>query len=458
MRISIIATALALFAAPASVFAFAPSSSQRTTQSVPLSSLQAAAINVYEGAERNMAGFEEWAANCGVQRADGFQLTSQDGLDWSAYAATDLPAGQPVLSIPANMVLSSSASRNDLMSISNGGLAAAADSLSKMGASQIIPQFYLFVRILFELERGAESPYLPWLDSLPRLFYNSVSMTDFCYECLPPLVFRLSRDERVKFDNFSQVLKKIDFLSDETKEDVALLKWAHNVVFTRCLGEPGQEARIVPMADMFNHGTDTEIQINFDEEGNCNAFATYDVPSGSPLRTSYGCPTNPSVFFAKYGFLDETSPATFCKMMDIQPTPENKAIGFDFSTMLFYKENGGISQEVWDVVLYAKVLATRPDVKQRFYDAHMAGDADTKQAIHQEFMLETTTQLKNHVDTFLSQLDILSAKADGKDLNEHPRLPLILSHNEFVKSTFLLVKSNLDPMVAQAAEQRGVPV
>ena len=55
------------------------------------------------------------------------------------------------------------------------------------------------------------------------------------------------------------------------------------------------------------------------------------------------------------------------------------------------------------------------------------------------------------MDTFLEQLDILSAKADGKDLNEHPRLPLILRHNDFVNQIFLNVKANVDPMVAQAA-------
>jgi hypothetical protein len=51
------------------------------------------------------------------------------------------------------------------------------------------------------------------------------------------------------------------------------------------------------------------------------------------------------------------------------------------------------------------------------------------------------------VNTFLLQLEELTKKSIGKDHNEHPRLPLILKHNAFVKETFLKVKANLDRMV-----------
>jgi hypothetical protein len=197
----------------------------------------------------------------------------------------------------------------------------------------------------------------------------------------------------------------------------------------------------------FNHGTETDVELSYDEEGNCNVFTTHDVPAGSPLRISYGCPTNPSEFFATYGFLDETSPATFCKIMNIQPTPELKTIGLDFSRMLFYKDTGDISGEVWDVILYSKVLMNDSETKRAFYEAHVNGDSETKNAIHQRYVGQTSKELKSHVDTFLEQLDMLSARADEKEWSEHPRLPLILRHNEFVRSTFQNVKSRLDPMV-----------
>lgn len=206
------------------------------------------------------------------------------------------------------------------------------------------------------------------------------------------------------------------------------------------------------MIVQFNHATETEIDFQFDDQGNLYAMASRDIPAGSPLRMSYGCPTNPSQLFATYGFLDDTSPATFCKIMTINPTPQLIDIGFGFDKMLFYHETGEVSQEVWDVLLYQN-LASNRDHQQAFYNAHMSGDQNTKQAIHQQYFYQTSSALKKHVDDFLKSLDDLSAKSAGKDINEHPRLPLILRHNEFVKETFLKVKANLDPMVAQASGQ-----
>jgi len=448
MRVSIIAF-LTLFVT-SSVDAFAPS-----PKVIHYSSLYAN-IDVNENAQRNVGPMDEWATNCGVQKAEGFQLTSEDGMDYSVMTNTDLPAGSPVLAVPAGMIISTSSAKAELEAMSGGGVQAAVKELNMIGGGVSIPKFYLFLKILVEYERGQESPYFPWLDSLPRLYYNSVSMTDFCYECLPPFVFSLCRVERVKFDNFLQVLKKVDIISEDTKTRKELCKWAFNAMNTRCLGEPGGEQKIVPMGDMFNHGTDTEVEIAFDEQGNCNAFTTSDVPAGYPLRMSYGCPTNPSHFFATYGFLDETSPATFCKVMDIKSTPELVNLGFDFSKMLFYKDTGDISEEVWDTMLYAKVLAQNPNVQQQFYEAHMTGNVDMKSAIHQQYMLETSSLLKKHVDDFIDALEKLSAKGVGKDMNEHPRLPLILRHNEFVNKSFWQVKARLDPMVQQFSLERAL--
>lgn len=50
----------------------------------------------------------------------------------------------------------------------------------------------------------------------------------------------------------------------------------------------------------FNHGTETEIEISYDDDGNCVVYTTKDVPAGSPLRMSYGDPTNPSALFGTF--------------------------------------------------------------------------------------------------------------------------------------------------------------
>lgn len=429
-----------------SPFGVPSSRSSSTVASAPSTPL-AAFIDINESAERDLGTFDEWASNCGVIRADGFQPTTEDGSDWSVVTTAPLAEGSPVLQVPSQVILNSNRAKAELGEICD--IQTLVGELSKVGAATEIPQFCLFLKVLVEYEKGEESPWFPWLNSLPRLFFNAASMTNGCYDCLPPLVLREARGEMVKFDNFYNVLQKVDFLSAEIKAEKDIVKWAFNIVYTRSFGDD-DEKQIVPMADMFNHGTETEVDFSYDEEGNCNVFATRDVPADSPLRMSYGCPTNPSRLFAVYGFLDESSPATFCKLMNIQPNQELYDIGFDFARMLFYKDTGEVSEEVWDVLLY-DILKSNVDIRQSFYEAHMNGDAGTKEAIHNEYFFQTRSALKNHVDTFLITLEDLSEKARSKDIDQHPRAPLILHHNEFVATTFMRVKANLDPIVESMA-------
>ena len=182
------------------------------------------------------------------------------------------------------------------------------------------------------------------------------------------------------------------------------------------------------------------------------AYASKDVQAGSPLRVSYGDPTNPSLLFATYGFLDESSKATFCKYMIEEPSERLKDIGYDPSRLLFYKDTGAVSQEVWDVILY-KLLGSNEEVKEAFYDAHMNDDFNTKGAIHQQYLPKTSALLKTHIDTFLKRLDLLSANAEKMDASKHPRIPVILRHNEYVRQTFLKVKEQVDQIAAEASTQ-----
>jgi len=378
---------------------------------------------------------EEWAAACGVQRADGFQLTSEDGVDVSVMTTQDLAAESPVLFVPGEMILSSSRAVQEF-----GRLEAAEKLINGLNVSDQIRQFYLMLKILFEYEKGEESPWFPWLNSLPRYFSNGAAMTTFCYECLPPLVASLAMEERSNLMRMDVI--KVPFLSEETKRNKDLIKWAFQIVYTRSFevnDAPG-DLRIVPMADMFNHGTDTEVALVYDDNGNCYARTTRDVPAGSPLRMSYGDPTNPSFLLARYGFVDESSPATFCKIMIPHINSQLKDIGYAHNRMLFYKDSGEVSEEVWDVLLFQILSSSNAARRREFYKAHINGDYETKQAFHQDFWPETSAKLKEHLDTFLRQLDELSAKVYGKNRNEHPRLPLIVKHNEFVRNTFLKVR------------------
>lgn len=201
------------------------------------------------------------------------------------------------------------------------------------------------LKILVEYEKGEESPWYAWLNSLPRYYTNAASMTPFCYECLPSLIKKLAMDERRLLGKLS--VRSVPFLSDDTVWNEELTTWAFQVVYTRSFESEDGDLRIAPLGDMFNHGSDyTEISTCYDEDGNFYASTTYAVPAGCPLRMSYGDPTNPSFLFARYGFVDESSPATFCKIFPAHVNADMETLGYAQNKMLFYKDSGDVSQEV----------------------------------------------------------------------------------------------------------------
>lgn len=211
------------------------------------------AVDFEETASRDIGAMEEWATACGVQTADCFQLTvtSNEGEDSAAMdvgvmTTDDLPAASPVLFVPAGMVLSSVLAKEEF-----GASATEAEELfDKVYNPEDLPYFYLMVKLMAEYEKGDQSPWYAWLNSLPRRFSNGLSMTFFCYECLPPLVSQLAQEERTRFSSFFRALRYVYCLGEDMKSNENLAKWAFSVVFTRSFEVGPGDVRIVPMADM----------------------------------------------------------------------------------------------------------------------------------------------------------------------------------------------------------------
>ena len=402
-----------------------------------------AKIDLSPEAPRDVHTMSDWATGYGAQACEGFDFTSDDGVDISVGTTTDLPLDTLVLYVPKDLILSATQIREEL-----GVFAKMEERLISARSRDHIPYFYLFVKILMEYQMGDESPWYPWLNSMPRRFNNGASMTPFCFDCLPPLAGYLASLERIKLGQFIYLLDSCvseDIVPLEIKRNnYDLVRWAFNVVYTRACENPNNgEILLIPMGDMLNHGAEPEAAVYFDEEGNYMAYAAKDVPAGSPLTVQYADPTNPSHLLARYGFLDKSSPATFCKIMINNPSQELKDMGYDHSRMLFYHDSGEVAEEVWDVLLYRYLKENDKDTMQALYDAHMNGDVETKQAIHAQYFEYTLNALQKHVDEFLLELDVLQQKGVGKSVEEHPRLPLIQSHNEFVRETFLNVREQL---------------
>eukprot|EP00531_Pseudo-nitzschia_arenysensis_P007624 CAMPEP_0116126824 /NCGR_PEP_ID=MMETSP0329-20121206/6528_1 /TAXON_ID=697910 /ORGANISM="Pseudo-nitzschia arenysensis, Strain B593" /LENGTH=462 /DNA_ID=CAMNT_0003620913 /DNA_START=1101 /DNA_END=2489 /DNA_ORIENTATION=+ len=412
-------------------------------------------IDVTEGAQRDLEWLDDWATNCGTQKSDGFEIRQLMGNYWDddarAITNQDLPIDSPILYVPEGVILTGQKAKQEL----GRDASEAEQMLAGFYGPNEISKFYLFLKLMAEHEAGESSPYFSYLNSLPRFFSNGASMTNFCYGCLPPYAAGIALGERTKKERYLQALEKVTlgfFLSRESVANDALAQWAFAVVHTRSTQLPNGDFGIVPLADYFNHGGTYEANayLSFDEEGNCYAYSNQDVPAGSPLLISYGDSTNPSKLLAQYGFLDETSQATYCKYIIDNPTDEMKAMGYP-ERMLFYT-SGEISPEVWDVVLYEQLGKARSmQQQQELYQAVASGDEATKQRLHQDYFTLTFQAIQAHVNFLVNELDELdigieTQMGSGANAYKHLRLPLLQKHNAYIRTILLSVEENLSNM------------
>ena len=74
----------------------------------------------------------------------------------------------------------------------------------------------------------------------------------------------------------------------------------------------------------------------------------------------------------------------------------------------------------------------------------MSCDEELKQRYHDQYFTSTLEALQKHVSYLSTELEEMSEFRWRKDINRHPRLPLLLKHNEYVRGTFEAVQESLD--------------
>ncbi|KAL9180957.1 hypothetical protein ACHAXT_009762 [Thalassiosira profunda] len=460
MKISSVIFAAGVFATGVSAFAPAaplqkpvgascipPSAPTTSTQLHQFAMQQAGLVNVAdEYAPRgDVYAMEEWAIQYGAQKAPGVELYSADGYDYQYVANQGVGAGQTALYVPPDIVLNSAAIQAEF----GNSLQQAESAVVQIdqGTQARLPLFRLMIKILSEYEKGQESPFYPWLESLPRQYFNGVSMTDACFSCLPPYAGWLASTERINYGHFAAAIREgFVPLSQETLNNEAVVKWAYNVALTRFheVWQPERAKLIAPLADMINHGSEANCEITVDGMGGFTVTAMYDIPAGSPLTISLGDPTNPTPIFAQYGFLPQDCATIFCKAMHLDPAIQE--LGYDFKDLLIQTESGEIAPKVWDIFLYDILQKSDPGAAEQFYVACKTNDEGTKQQYHDNYFQYTLDALKNHVYGIMGDVENLTAKAQSFDLNTHPRVPVITAHNELVSNTFRMTASLLEQM------------
>ena len=274
-------------------------------------------------------------------------------------------------------------------------------------------------------------------------------MTEFCFGCLPPYAAEVSLREKQRLKLFVEALDRVPFVSDALRTSDEVANWAFSSVNTRCHPTPDGDRCLAPLADFFDHSSDPNAYLYWDENMNLSVYTSRDVGAGEAITVCYdpALTYNPSDLLARYGCIEETAQATFAKYKIDDPTREYYDLGYDPSRMLVYK-SGDVSQEVWDVLLYEDLGA---DDRAAFHRAHVAGDEGRKQQYYAAYGAQVTDKLRRHVAFLVNELEECNIGLEmqlsmGWDKHRHPRTPLLLRHNNYVRSMFEKALENLDAM------------
>jgi hypothetical protein len=73
-------------------------------------------------------------------------------------------------------------------------------------------------------------------------------------------------------------------------------------------------------------------------------------------------------------------------------------------------------------------------------------DEATKQQYHDQYFAYTLSAVKEHVYGILNDAERLTIRAQSYDLDIHPRVPVIVAHNQLVSQTFGMTAALLEQM------------
>ena len=131
-------------------------------------------------AERDVYGMEQWAQQYGMQKADGVDLYALGSAnEYGVMTNSGVSAGQSVIYVPADIVINSASAGQEFgmsMQEAENAVVTIDQNAGYDSAQYRLPLLRLMVKILVEWEKGTDSLYYSWLNSVPRQFYNGVSV------------------------------------------------------------------------------------------------------------------------------------------------------------------------------------------------------------------------------------------------------------------------------------------
>ena len=240
----------------------------------------------------------EWSRRAGASFPK-LRIGHLDGGERGVFASADIAAGEEVLRVPRQCMLTLDVAR-----------ASDIGRLIEAHAPDTTEESYLAAFLLQERERK-DSAWKPYLDVLPESFPNLPQYFDAEEVSLlqgSSALREVARWKELLLTRYAMLLERVPGFSRFSAD--AFL-WAQHVLLSRTFGltVEGQLVRcFVPVADMLNHRQPAPTVWGNTEDGESFVLVAREpVAAGGEVHISYGIKPNYR-FLLSYGFVPEDNP------------------------------------------------------------------------------------------------------------------------------------------------------
>jgi len=274
----------------------------------------------------------KWLVQHGAKISDAVRAVYSEERGTELVAAADIPEGEELVAIPlASIVTPAKAVADSLVArgvsalweppsrprLKVGPEAFWVEQLEELQEAASQSQVVLAAFLVDHWQRGASSPYAPWLAVVPREYPSCPTLwTEEQVRCLgeaDEVEILLEKQKRwlqeyLTMVHFVPGLRKHSY-DQFARARVAVESRTHGLLFG---GPPMEHTAFVPFADLLNHNLThaakwTSSRAATDEQHAFRIVAKARVVAGSPLLCSYGHKTH-SELFRTYGFADAYAP------------------------------------------------------------------------------------------------------------------------------------------------------
>jgi hypothetical protein len=263
--------------------------------------------------------FRAWLLENDVKGLDKLDVAEFESSGRGLKATGEIKADQVVLEVPRKLLLTLSDSVR-----SHPELVKVFSDVTVWTVVSQLPDVILAIRLLFEKHSALNSPWMPWINVLPKKYNSTLFWPNRELALLEGSnLYQMTKLHKQQLEAeystvFKQTLaKRFPLIFKPSQYSLDEFFWAMATIYSRATDgvvDGGEQRYLVPMMDMANHSFEAVTKHGFDAKSNSfRITSTGDIAADSQMYINYG-PLGNAKLLHVYGFTVPNNPYDYVQL------------------------------------------------------------------------------------------------------------------------------------------------